>query len=106
MDKHTDILNPDKIEVDKSLLCLCAKLLGAKRLEIIAYLCQNIDKYGLIKLRIKDIEEALDVSKPTILSTFALLSEKKLFSKLKNGFYRLHTDKFASLELKLNKGKS
>lgn len=76
--------------MDENLEKLCKKLIGPKRFEILAFLCENIDKYGLIKLRIKDIEEKLDVSKPTVLATFAFLREKKLFEKLKNGFYRLH----------------
>lgn len=96
MDDSDTFLEEGEIIIDENLAKLCKLLLGVKRYEILAFLCANVDKYGLIKLRIKDIEEALDVSKPTVLATFKLLGDKQLFEKLKNGFYRLHTEKINS----------
>lgn len=95
MDDDTLFLD-ESLEVDKDLLKLCKFVIGPKRFEILAFLSANIDKFGLIKLKIKDIEQALDVSKPTVLATFAFLSEKKVFTKLKNGFYRLDIEKISS----------
>lgn len=86
-------MDSDSVLLDQNLVNLCQLLLGPKRFLILGFLCENIDKFGLIKLRIKDIEQALDVSKPTIIATFKYLEERQLFEKLKNGFYRLHLEK-------------
>ena len=39
-------------------------------------------------MKISDICEKLNVSKPTVISTFKLLEEKKIFERVKNGVYR------------------
>ena len=41
-----------------------------------------------IMVKISEICEKLDVSKPTVISTFKLLEEKKIFERVKNGVYR------------------
>ncbi|EIF6437674.1 ArsR family transcriptional regulator, partial [Campylobacter jejuni] len=43
-----------------------------------------------IMIKISDLEEKLHQSKPTIIATFKFLEEKKLFKRLKNGFYQLN----------------
>ena len=63
-------------------------LLGEKKVEIINLLCELSDENGFIMLKILDICEKLNVSKPTVISTFKLLEEKKIFERVKNGVYR------------------
>ncbi|WP_103581276.1 replication/maintenance protein RepL [Campylobacter concisus] len=63
-------------------------LLGEKKAEIINLLCELSDENGFIVLKISDICEKLNVSKPTVISTFKLLEERKIFERVKNGVYR------------------
>lgn len=63
-------------------------LLGEKKIEIINLLCELSDENGFVMLKISEICEKLNVSKPTVISTFKLLEEKKIFERVKNGVYR------------------
>ena len=63
-------------------------LLGEKKVEVINFLCELSDENGFIVIKISDICEKLNVSKPTVISTFKLLEEKKIFERVKNGVYR------------------
>ena len=63
-------------------------IIGEKKVEITNLLCELSDENGFIMLKISDICEKLDVSKPTVISTFKLLEEKKIFERVKNGVYR------------------
>ena len=63
-------------------------LLGEKKVEIINLLCELSDENGFIVLKISEICEKLNVSKPTVISMFMLLEEKKIFERVKNGVYR------------------
>ncbi|AXP08898.1 replication/maintenance protein RepL [Campylobacter hepaticus] len=68
---------------------LMREILGKKRFELLQFLCQNCDENGFILIKISELEEQLKQSKPTIIATFKFLEEKKLFKRLKNGFYQL-----------------
>ena len=50
-------------------------LLGEKKVEVINLLCELSDENGFIVLKISEICEKLNVSKPTVISTFKLLEE-------------------------------
>ena len=63
-------------------------LLGEKKIEIINLLCELSDENGFIMLKISEICEKLNVSKPTVIRRFKLLEEKKIFERVKNGVYR------------------
>ncbi|BEK04848.1 replication/maintenance protein RepL [Campylobacter jejuni] len=69
---------------------LIREILGKKRFELLKFLCENVDENGFIMIKISDLEEKLHQSKPTIIATFKFLEEKKLFKRLKNGFYQLN----------------
>ncbi|MBK1964260.1 ArsR family transcriptional regulator [Campylobacter novaezeelandiae] len=69
---------------------LIKELFGKKRYELLKFLCENADDNGFIMIKISDIEKKLHQSKPTIIATFKFLEEKKVFKKLKNGFYQLY----------------
>lgn len=68
---------------------LIKEILGKKRFELLQFLCENADENGFIFIKISELEEKLNQSKPTIIATFKFLEEKKLFKKLKNGLYKL-----------------
>ncbi|MGP1484957.1 MAG: replication/maintenance protein RepL [Campylobacter sp.] len=63
-------------------------ILGEKKVEIIEFLCKNADKDGFIWVKISTICENINVSKPTVIDTFAILESKKIFKRIKNGLYK------------------
>ena len=68
---------------------LIQEILGKKRFELLKFLCENADENGFIMIKISELEEKLNQSKPNIIANFKFLEEKKLFKRLKNGFYQL-----------------
>ena len=76
--------------MSENLRVLLQGILGKKRLELLEFLCENADENGFVMIKISDLEEKLRQSKPTIIATFKFLEEKKLFKRLKNGFYQLN----------------
>ena len=64
------------------------QILGEKKMEIILFLAQNADKNGFITVKISEICERTDASKPTVTQTIKLLENRKIFERVKNGIYR------------------
>lgn len=64
------------------------QILGEKKMGIILFLAQNADENGFITVKISDICEQTDVSKPTVTQTIKLLENRKIFERVKNGIYR------------------
>ena len=64
------------------------QILGEKKMEIILFLAQNSDENGFITVKISDICEQTDASKPTVTQTIRLLENRKIFERVKNGIYR------------------
>ena len=64
------------------------QILGEKKMEIILFLAQNADENGFITIKISDICERTDASKPTVTQTIRLLENRKIFERVKNGIYR------------------
>lgn len=64
------------------------QILGEKKMEIILFLAQNADENGFITVKISDICERTDASKPTVTQTIKLLENRKIFERIKNGIYR------------------
>ena len=65
-----------------------SQILGEKKMEIILFLAQNADENGFITVKISDICERTDASKPTVTQTIKLLENRKIFERVKNGIYR------------------
>ena len=57
-------------------------------MEIILFLAQNVDENGFITVKISEICERTDASKPTVTQTIRLLENRKIFERVKNGIYR------------------
>ena len=49
---------------------LIQEILGKKRFELLKFLCENADENGFIMIKISELEEKLNQSKPTIIATF------------------------------------
>jgi hypothetical protein len=64
------------------------QILGEKKMEIILFLSRNADENGFITVKISDICERTDASKPTVTQTIKLLENRKIFERVKNGIYR------------------
>jgi len=64
------------------------QILGEKKMEIILFLAKNADENGFITVKISDICEQTDASKPTVTQTIKLLENRKIFERVKNGIYR------------------
>ncbi|WP_305862739.1 response regulator [Helicobacter cholecystus] len=74
------------------LISAISTFVGGKKIEIIRYLLKNIDEDYIFRGSYESIMETLDVSKPTVVKTFAQLIETGLITKIKNKIYRLHPD--------------
>ena len=72
-------------ELEREIL---GQILGEKKMEIILFLAQNADENGFITIKISDICERTDASKPTVTQTIKLLENRKIFERVKNGIYR------------------
>ena len=57
-------------------------------MEIILFLAKNADENGFITVKISEICERTDASKPTVTQTIKLLENRKIFERVKNGIYR------------------
>ena len=64
------------------------QILGEKKMEIILFLAQNADENGFITVKISEICERTDASKPTVTQTIRLLENRQIFERVKNGIYR------------------
>ena len=64
------------------------QILGEKKMDIILFLAQNADENGFITVKISEICERTDASKPTVTQTIRLLENRKIFERVKNGIYR------------------
>jgi conserved domain protein len=82
-------------EIEKEIFGI---ILGEKKLEVILFLLNNSDENGFINTKISSVCNELNISKPTVIDTFSLLENKKIFGRVKNGLY-----KFKNLSQNFNK---
>jgi conserved domain protein len=82
-------------EIEKEIFGI---ILGEKKLEVILFLLNNSDENGFINTKISSVCNELNISKPTVIDTFSLLENKKIFVRVKNGLY-----KFKNLSQNFNK---
>lgn len=64
---------------------------GGKKIEIIRYLFEHVDAENVFYGSYEDIMAVLNVSKPTVVSTFRQLIEVGIVTKLKNKIYKVNT---------------
>lgn len=80
----------EEIRLRDKLLGAINTFVGGKKIEIIKYLYTKADKEGIYRGSYEDIMADLNVSKPTVVSTFKQLIEVGLVKKIKNTVYKMN----------------
>jgi CheY-like chemotaxis protein len=78
-----------ELEISKKLINAISVFVGGKKIEIIRHLLEKADKDGIYWGSYENVMEAVNVSKPTVVSTFKQLSDAGLIERLKNKCYKL-----------------
>jgi len=74
-------------------------LVGGKKIEILKYIINNLDKEHIFYGSYQDIMENIGVSKPTVVNMFKQLIQAGVLEKIKNKVYRLQNTKFIKEEV-------
>jgi len=69
-------------------------LVGGKKIEILKYIINNLDKEHVFYGSYQDIMENIGVSKPTVVNMFKQLIQAGVLEKIKNKVYRFQNTKF------------
>ncbi len=80
-----------ELEISKKLINAISVFVGGKKIEIIRHLLEKADQDGIYWGSYENVMEAVNVSKPTVVSTFKQLSDAGLIERLKNKCYKLKT---------------
>ncbi len=78
-----------ELEISKKLINAISVFVGGKKIEIIRHLLEKADQDGIYWGSYENVMEAVNVSKPTVVSTFKQLSDAGLIERLKNKCYKL-----------------
>lgn len=81
----------DELWIKDRMLEGISTFVGGKKIEIIRYLFEHVDEESVFYGSYEDIMAALNVSKPTVVSTFRQLIEVGIVTKLKNKIYKVNT---------------
>lgn len=81
----------DELWLKDRMLEGISTFVGGKKIEIIRYLFEHVDEESVFYGSYEDIMSALNVSKPTVVSTFKQLIEVGIVTKLKNKIYKVNT---------------
>jgi len=73
----------------KNKLIKVLRTIGGKRVQIIEYVFNNINKDNQFIGTYDDITKKLNTSKPTVVNTFKVLLEDGILTRIKNGQYQL-----------------
>jgi YesN/AraC family two-component response regulator len=79
---------------NKNLLLKVLQTIGGKRVQIIEYIFNHLDKEKNFLGTYDEIIEALGASKPTVVNTFKVLIDDGILIRVKNGHYKLRSDLF------------
>jgi len=74
-------------------------LVGGKKIEILKYIINNLDKEHVFYGSYQDIMENIGVSKPTVVNMFKQLIQAGVLEKIKNKVYRFKNTKFIKEEV-------
>jgi len=73
-------------------------LVGGKKIEILKYIINNLDKEHVFYGSYQDIMDNIGVSKPTVVNMFKQLIQAGVLEKIKNKVYRFKNTKFIKEE--------
>ncbi len=79
----------EELKLRDKLLCAINTFVGGKKIEIIKHLYTKADEDGVYRGSYEDIMAELNISKPTVVSTFKQLIEVGLVRKIKNTVYQI-----------------
>ena len=74
-------------------------LVGGKKIEILKYIINNLDKEHVFYGSYQDIMDNIGVSKPTVVNMFKQLIQAGVLEKIKNKVYRFQNTKFIKKEV-------
>ncbi len=74
-------------------------LVGGKKIEILKYIINNLDKEHIFYGSYQDIMDNIGVSKPTVVNMFKQLIQAGVLEKIKNKVYRFKNTKFIKEEV-------
>ncbi len=74
-------------------------LVGGKKIEILKYVINNLDKEHIFYGSYQDIMDNIGVSKPTVVHMFKQLIQAGILEKIKNKVYRFKNIKFIKEEV-------
>lgn len=80
----------EEIRVRDKLIEAISTFVGGKKIEIIRYLFANANEENIFNGSYEDIMAELNISKPTVVSTFRQLMDVGLIKKLKNTVYQIN----------------
>jgi len=80
----------EEIRVKDKLIDAISTFVGGKKIEIIRYLFANANEDNIFKGSYEDIMNDLNISKPTVVSTFRQLIDVGLIKKIKNTVYQIN----------------
>ncbi len=80
----------EEIRVKDKLIDAISTFVGGKKIEIIRYLFANANEENIFNGSYEDIMANLNISKPTVVSTFRQLMDVGLIKKLKNTVYQIN----------------
>jgi len=80
----------EEIRVKDKLIDAISTFVGGKKIEIIRYLFANANEENIFNGSYEDIMADLNISKPTVVSTFRQLMDVGLIKKLKNTVYQIN----------------
>lgn len=80
----------DELWLKDRMLEGISSFVGGKKIEIIRYLFEHVDAESVFYGSYEDIMGVLNVSKPTVVSTFKQLIDVGIVTKLKNKIYRVN----------------
>lgn len=78
-----------ELEVNKKIIEALSIFVGGKKIEIIRHIMERSDSEGNYFGSYEELMEYVDVSKPTIVSTFKQLIDAGLLQRIKNRHYKL-----------------
>ncbi len=74
-------------------------LVGGKKIEILKYIINNLDKEHVFYGSYQDIMDNIGVSKPTVVNMFKQLIQAGVLEKIKNKVYRFKNSRFIKEEV-------
>jgi YesN/AraC family two-component response regulator len=92
INKYIDANNQKyEIWLKTRILDSITSFVGGKKIEIIKYIFEHADSENIYNGSYQDIMDALNISKPTVVSLFKQMQDVGIITKIKNTVYKINT---------------